>query len=436
MEIDFNISQPLANQYKLDKEKMFNLSVQKTDDKDKIANSERYLNLTIEELDTDKYHNDLRVDKVLQDQSILLRYKVGEELPSDFGTVKTLAKNGKVNHSVIESIDSIKKKIDGLSKDKKDEKKALEKQLITLKSSDGEPLDTDCFIGPGKEGSHQGIYALEDIEPQIFNLMCIPPYKGEDVDPEVINKVAEYCEKKRAFLIVDPPSSWQNKDDAINGLDSIGTDSANAALYFPRVIGPDPLDNYRPKNIAPSGATAGVIARTDASIGIWKAPAGVEAVLQGVEPSIRLTDEDNGELNPLGINCIRQFPVYGNIVWGARTLEGADMLQSEWKYINVRRLTLYVEESIFRSIKWTVFEPNDETLWSKLRSSISNFMNALWTSGAFAGSSVDSAYFVKVDDTTTTPSDIDQGIVNIIVGFAPVKPAEFIVITIQQIAGQ
>ncbi len=436
VEIDLNISQQLVDKYKLDKDKMFNLAVQKTDDKGRVVNAETYTNLTIEDLDTDEYHNELRVDKVLQDQSILLRYKVGEELPSDFSTVKTLAKSGKVNHSVIESIDSIKKKIDGLSKDKKDEKKALEKQLITLKSSDGKPLDADCFIGPGKKDSHEGIYGLEDIEPQIFNLMCIPPYKGEDVDPEVVNKAAEYCEKKRAFLIVDPPSSWNNVKDAKNGLSKIGTDSANAALYFPRVTGPDPLDNYQTKEFAPSGVIAGVIARTDEAKGLWKAPAGVEAVLQGVEPSIRLTDEDNGELNPLGINCIRQFPVYGNVVWGARTLQGADTLQSEWKYINVRRLTLYIEQSLQEGTRWAVFEPNDEALWSNLRSSITNFMNGLWTSGAFAGSSADSAYFVKVDATTTTQSDIDEGVLNIIVGIAPVKPAEFIILQIQQRAGQ
>ncbi|GJM15392.1 MAG: tail protein [Thermodesulfobacteriota bacterium] len=437
IEIDFNVSPQMADKYELDKDKMFNLTILKYDEKGRGERSERYQDLTIEDKDTGKYRNLHRFDLVLKNQSMLLRHKEGVALPKDLNSIKFLANDGVVQYSVKESIAELKEEIDKLTKDKKEEKEKLEKQLNTLKFSDGESLDAGCFIGPEKEDSDEGIYALEDIEPQVFNLMCIPPYNSDDnVDTEVITKAAEYCEKKRAFLIVDPPSSWENKDDAINGLSKIATDSANAALYFPRVTGPDPLDNYQPKEFAPSGVIAGVIARTDETKGIWKAPAGVEAVLQGVEPTIRLTDDDNGELNPIGINCLRSFPVYGNIVWGARTLQGADILQSEWKYVNVRRLALYIQQSLEMSTKWTVFELNDEPLWNKLRSSISNFLNGLYADGAFAGSSAQDAFFVKVDSTTTTQSDIDRDIVNIEVGFAPVKPAEFIILHIQQIAGQ
>ncbi len=237
-------------------------------------------------------------------------------------------------------------------------------------------------------------------------------------------------------MILDPPSSWQTVQDAQNGLNNIGTNSKNAAVYFPRVKVPYPLDNFQLKEVGPSGALAGVYARTDASRGVWKAPAGKEAVLNGVGISINFSDNDNGLLNPLGINCLRQFPVLGNVVWEARTLQRADLLSSEWKYVNVRRLALHIEQSLEQGIKWAVFEPNDRRLWNQLRFSISNFLSGLFSDGAFAGSKMEDSFFVNVDESTTTQNDIDQGIVNIEVGFAPVKPAEFIIIRIQQLAGQ
>ncbi|MEE8136609.1 MAG: phage tail sheath C-terminal domain-containing protein [Thermodesulfobacteriota bacterium] len=427
--LDLNVTQEVADNYELDRDKMFNLIIQETavyDNKRRVVRTESYAGLTIED------HQN-RVDIVLKELSELLRYKTGNKFPSDLSSVHDSANNGAVTYSVVDSIDILKKKIEELSEDDKDKKKALRKQLNALKSSDGESLDADSFIGPGKEDSHEGLYALEDIHTdEMFNLMCIPPYNVEDVDPEVVTKAAEYCEKKRTFLLVDPPSSWKNVEDAENGLSKIGTYSKNAALYFPRVLAPDPLNNYRPKEFAPSGAIAGIIARTDNQLGVWKAPAGIEAVLQGVEPSININNDQNGRLNPLGINCLRTFPVYGNVVWGARTLQGNDMLQSEWKYLNVRRLALYIEESLYRGTQWAVFEPNDQPLWSSLKISVDSFMNDLFSSGAFAGGSHDSAFFVRVDETTTTPNDIDEGIVNILVGFAPTRPAEFIILKIAQ----
>jgi phage tail sheath protein FI len=135
-------------------------------------------------------------------------------------------------------------------------------------------------------------------------------------------------------------------------------------------------------------------------------------------------------LNPLGINCLRSFPVYGPVVWGARTLRGADVLTDDYKYVPVRRLALYIEESLYRGTTFAVFEPNDETLWSRLRLGIAAFMENLERQGAFYG------FQVTCDSTTTTPDDIQRGIVNILVAFAPVKPAEFIILQIQQQAGQ
>ena len=208
------------------------------------------------------------------------------------------------------------------------------------------------------------------------------------------------------------------------------------ATYFPRLVIPDPLQDYREKNVGASGTMAGIYARTDTDVGIWKAPAGIAAVLRGAQVAVKLNDDKNGILNPLGINVLRSFPIYGNISWGGRTLAGADALQSEWKYINVRRLMSYIEESLYQSLKWAVFEPNDEILWGKIRVQVASFLQRLFSDGAFQGSDPGSAFFVQCDGSTTSPVDIDMGVVNVRVGVAPVKPAEFIVLQVQQMAGQ
>ena len=178
-------------------------------------------------------------------------------------------------------------------------------------------------------------------------------------------------------------------------------------------------------------------AATDGSLGVWKAPAGINAALNTAQGlTYQLTDLENGLLNPLGMNCLRTFPVYGNVVWGARTLAGADTLASQWKYIPVRRAALYLEESLYRGLQWAVFEPNDEPLWSAIRLNVNSFMQTLFQKRAFQGQTPDEAYFVKCDSETTTQTDIDNGIVNVLVGFAPLQPAEFVVIQIEQLAGQ
>jgi hypothetical protein len=199
----------------------------------------------------------------------------------------------------------------------------------------------------------------------------------------------------------------------------------------------DPLQEGRIGAFAPCGAVAGVMARTDSQRGVWKAPAGIEATLIGaVDVSVPLTNEENGELNPLGINCLRSMPVIGRVVWGSRTLRGADPLADQWKYVPVRRLALFLEESLYRGTQWAVFEPNDEPLWAQLRLNLGAFMHGLFRQGAFQGSSPRDAYFVKCDADTTTQTDRNLGIVNVIVGFAPLKPAEFVILKIQQMAGK
>ena len=298
-------------------------------------------------------------------------------------------------------------------------------------------LDVNDFIGTGKEGNKEGLYALEQAD--IFNLLAIPPYKADgNVDDNLLTAAGTYCEKRRAMLLVDSPSSWTTKDKAKTGIETgVGTRSKNAAIFFPRIQQPNPLQDNRIDTFVPCGAIAGIMSRTDASRGVWKAPAGLEASLRGVTSlSVPLTFDENGELNPLGVNCLRVLPAAGPVVWGSRTLQGDDRLASEWKYIPIRRLALYIEESLFRGTQWVVFEPNDEPLWAQIRLNIGAFMQNLFRQGAFQGSSARDAYFVKVDSETTTQTDIDLGIVNIIVGFAPLKPAEFVVIKIQQIAGQ
>jgi phage tail sheath protein FI len=307
--------------------------------------------------------------------------------------------------------------------------------------SDGADVGETQFIGPGMAGDKRGLYALEKAD--LFNLLCIPPFTSTlDVTTGLVGEAAVYCEKRRAMMIVDPPSSWTTKKKAVDEFsdattDFVGTRSNNSAIFFPRLRQPNPLRENQIEDFAPSGAVAGVMARTDAQRGVWKAPAGQEASLVGVpQLSVSLTDDENGELNPLGVNCLRAFPIIGRVVWGARTLEGADQLASEWKYIPIRRTALYIEESLYRGTKWVVFEPNDEPLWAQIRLNVGSFMHDLFRQGAFQGKTPREAYLVKCDKETTTQSDIDHGIVNIVVGFAPLKPAEFVILKIQQLAGQ
>lgn len=312
--------------------------------------------------------------------------------------------------------------------------------IVRLRRPDDGPLRKSDFISAGKEKANKGLYALTKAD--LFNLLCIPGYKdtglGFDVDKEVISSAARYCEARRGLLLVDSPASWRTEADAKTGIAlGVGTTSRNAALFFPRLRHPNPERNNQKEDFGPSGAVAGVFARTDAQRGVWKAPAGSEATLVGVpELAVPLTDAEIGELNPLAVNCLRNFPGAGKVVWGARTLAGSDPAASEWKYIPVRRTALFIEESLYRGTKWVVFEPNDEPLWAQIRLNLGAFMNGLFRNGAFQGQTPKDGYFVKCDAETTTQNDINLGVVNIIVGFAPLKPAEFVVIKIQQMAGR
>jgi len=302
----------------------------------------------------------------------------------------------------------------------------------------GDPLNVASFlggVGDKFDEDKKGLFALENAD--LFNLLCIPPYDAGDVDTGLINRAIKYCEDKRAMFIVDPPASWDTVQEVIDGVPNVSDPSKNAAIFFPRLLQPNPLRENKIESFVPCGAVAGVFARTDAQRGVWKAPAGLDATLVGVpQLTVSLTNEENGQLNPLGVNCLRTMPAVGRVVWGSRTRRGDDRLASEWKYVPVRRTALFIEESLYRALQWVVFEPNDEPLWAQIRLNVGAFMNSLFRQGAFQGQSPREAYFVKCDKDTTTQNDIDRGIVNILVGFAPLKPAEFVVIKLQQIAGQ
>ena len=283
-----------------------------------------------------------------------------------------------------------------------------------------------------------GVHALEEIDPEIFNLMCIPAAANlsQPDFTRVISKAEEYCAGKRAFLIIDAPPEIDSKAKMIGWIEANeNLRHRNTAVYFPRLGIADPLNGNQPRNIAPSGAVAGIYARVDETRGVFKAPAN-ELLLGGANLTAPVTTAEGAALNSLGINVLRNFSGKGNLIWGGRTFDGADGRASEWKYIPVRRLALYLEESLYRGSQWAMFEPNDEPLWAALRSSFNDFLSSLWRQAAFQGVKPEQAFFARCDATTTTQNDIDQGVVNIAVGFAPLKPAEFIVLQIRQFAGQ
>lgn len=278
----------------------------------------------------------------------------------------------------------------------------------------------------------------------VFNLLLTPGIW----DFGVVSTALAFAERKYAFMIVDPPADAA-ADPSTKNLPTIGDimsgavdpgipKSTNGALYFPYLIAPDPATGD-PLTIPPSGSVAGVIAREDNNRGVWKAPAGYEAIVQGilgVVPSGHMTDPRQGTLNPVGVNCLRTFPGIGTVVFGARTLVAANPALQQDRYVPVRRMTLFLEQSLLANLGWVIFEPNDVPLWVAIKTTIESFMLGLFNAGAFQGSTPSQAFQVTCDATTTTPSDQENGIVNIVVAFAPLKPAEFVVIKIAQLAGQ
>jgi phage tail sheath protein FI len=408
--IDYQVSDEIATRYGLAKTDLFNLTVYDTASKAQ----ETFLNVTAKE-------SPRRVDRVLKSSSSLVRVAASLVLPAT--TIPAKHDAAEAGKTVWES----DKSSTGVATDAQ----AVDSAALGLNEYKG---DTNLKTG---------MYALKKAD--LFNLLCIPPdVRDGDTLATVYQEALKMCVDRRAMLIVDPPAAWssagsitQQNNKALTDLGLNGDAARHAALFFPRVQEADPARQGQIDSFTPCGLVAGVMARTDVQRGVWKAPAGLDAALNGVAGlTVPLTDPENGMLNPLGVNCLRTFPLIGSVVWGSRTLRGADLLADEYKYIPVRRLALYIEESLFRGTQWVVFEPNDEPLWAQIRLNVGAFMHNLFRQGAFQGKTPQEAYFVKCDKESTTQNDINLGIVNIVVGFAPLKPAEFVVIQLQQMAGQ
>jgi hypothetical protein len=414
--VEGSVPKEVTDRYGLAEGEMFNLLVHDT----ATGVTERFMNVSVKP-------SVRQLDKVLENDSNLV--KVGGSMPA---TVPKPTDEGLSN-------DELKFQP---FENKKDNKRSV-------KVADANKAFPDIAINEtdykGIEADKTGLRALDKVD--LFNLLCVPPdTRDGSTDNDVYQAAIKYCVDRRAMLIVDPPNTkeWSSVNEiikennkALMDLGLSGTDARNGAIFFPRVLQSDPNREGQIDTFVPCGIIAGVMARTDATRGVWKAPAGIDAAMNGVQGlSVNLSDPENGMLNPLGINCLRSFPVFGRVVWGARTLRGADQLADEYKYIPVRRTALYIEESLFRGLKWVVFESNDEPLWSQIRLNAGAFMHNLFRQGAFQGTTPKDAYFVKCDKETTTQNDVNLGIVNVVVGFAPLKPAEFVIIKIQQMAGQ
>ncbi|MBX7167976.1 MAG: phage tail sheath subtilisin-like domain-containing protein [Pirellulales bacterium] len=414
--VDDLVAPAAAEQLKVTKEDLFNLEIRDTES----GAVERFRNLTVVE-------SPRRVDRVLKAESNLIQMECPTTVPE--------------KHAPYSEADR-----------KKPLSELLEMEEYWARSDgsagDGGPLDEATILADLDAKS--GLYALEKAD--LFNLLCIPPFNvtqdsvtriEQELKPKASfhDAVAKYCLDRRALYLIDAPDDWADKSTVVKDVGSssstIGAPHRNAAVFFPRLRQPNPLRENQAESFVPCGTVAGVFARTDAQRGVWKAPAGLDAsILGAVGLTVNLTDAENGELNPLGVNCLRTMPGAGRVIWGSRTRVGDDRLASEWKYIPIRRTTLFIEESLYRGTQWVVFEPNDEPLWAQIRLNVGAFMHRLFRQGAFQGRTPREAYFVKCDNETNPQTDINLGIVNIHVGFAPLRPAEFVIIKIQQMAGQ
>jgi phage tail sheath protein FI len=382
--------------------KLFNLTVQELDENGQVVNTEKFFNLSVSPGDPQF------APRALEQGSSLVRvakdngnWKISTTRPEE-KTVKT-----------------VKAEDASAGKDEKADEPVTETQV------------------KGDENKRMGVWALLSVD--IFNLLLIPPLPGATTATAAMYQEGEkLCVRRRAMLLVDAgDGAVSTVPGSVDGL-GLGSppQTRNVAAYYPLLVMTDPLRGGT-STFPPTGAVAGVIARTDAERGVWKAPAGTDAGIVGaLDVSRPVGLAESGQLNPLGINCLRSITPFGRVVWGARTLAGKDQLADDYKYLPVRRLALYLEESLYRGTQWVVFEPNDEPLWSQIRLNVGAFMHGLFRQGAFQGTTPNDAYFVKCDKETNPQADINLGIVNIVVGFAPLKPAEFVVIKIQQIAGQ
>jgi Bacteriophage tail sheath protein len=272
-----------------------------------------------------------------------------------------------------------------------------------------------------------------------FNLLCLPGLWGDGSPGDVprvssaLEAASQACFDRRGVLLIDPSPGWPDPASAMSGPTSIPAVTAsargeNAAAFLPALR---VATRSGTATSGPAGAIAGLIARTDRERGVWKAPAGLEAPIVGTSgPVWDIPEVDAASLSDACLNTIRRFPDAGTVPWGARLLSGVTRPEPEWKYLPVRRLLLYVEESIGRGLQWADFEPNDELLWASVRRSVGAFLSTLFRMGALAGVKPEEAYFVKCDADTMTQADVDAGLLNVLIGIAPLRPSEFATIRI------
>ncbi len=306
----------------------------------------------------------------------------------------------------------------------------------------------EVTLAGGSDGAAADNGAYDDVFSKFLkirdiNVICLPGKWWNSTHKDAIESAIEHCEKmKSRMVIVDlPPSTelTQEKDVTDLGLPT----KTYCATYYPWAQVSNPFYNAdtnpgAAKNVLvqSSAFAAGIWAKTDSRRGVWKAPAGVETGVLGLNGlEYIVEDSEQDYLNPLGVNALRTLPSYGSVVWGARTL--ATKADPEWRYVPVRRTAMFIEQSVSDGIQWAVFEPNNNDLWSSLRVNIDSFMNGLFRAGAFQGTKASDAYFVRCGlGDTMTQGDIDRGQVIAVVGFAPLKPAEFVILRIQQKVGQ
>jgi phage tail sheath protein FI len=295
-------------------------------------------------------------------------------------------------------------------------------------------ITTDDYVGDVADRT--GFSGLEVVDE--ITMVSVPDlmsaYQSGAIDLDAVQAVQtemiKHCELMGdRMAILDPPPGLSPQQVAEWRMQKAGYDSRYATLYYPWFTVHDPLSGS-PLSVPPSGHMAGIWARNDDTRGVHKAPAN-EVIRGALKPEIQLTKGENDLLNPMGVNCIRAFPGRGIRVWGARTLSS----DAEWRYLNVRRLFNYLEESIMNGTQWVVFEPNDDALWARIRRTISAFLVNEWRKGALFGLTPDEAYFVKCDRETNPAEGIDAGQVVCQVGVAPVKPAEFVIFKLAQFSG-
>lgn len=268
-----------------------------------------------------------------------------------------------------------------------------------------------------------------------FNLLVLPDLRNVTSDDTYVSQItfaSRYCEERGAFFILDPKAGLSSAEAMLAWATTPAMQtsaSANCALYFPDVIAGDPAGGPS-RTLGPSSTVAGIYAATDANRGVWQAPAGTETALQNVlRLTVTLSDRENATLVPAAINALRTFPVYGNLVWGARTRAGDDSRHSDFKYIQVRRTIIYIEQSLKAALGFAAYEPNGPELWSQMTTAANAFLSDLFRQGAFQGATPHDAYFVTCDATTNPPSAGQTATMQVAV--AMLQPAEFIVLTLE-----